>query len=353
MARALIVGMLFGVAPLFFGAAAATADEQAPPPAGVTSGAIAVQQATQSASPSAQQPAPAPDALYAIPTRLDRIGRIVVPVMVNGRGPFQFILDTGANATVVSPHLAAALGLDVQATQSVVMNGVTGATSVPTVEIADIQATGFQLQRQRLAVSDASGVGTDGVLGVDALREKAVLVDFNEDRVEVFDARERHPSDRLARIPAKLRLGNLLMVDVLVGTHKVKAVIDTGGQRTLGNPLLYDMLGYRHEIAAREAAADVIGATDARQPGERHVVYSIKIGEDMRVANLVVTFGDFYIFKLWDLRSQPALVIGMDMIGTLGEFGVDYFRREVQLRAGQERYRTRRTRKPRTSAEDR
>jgi predicted aspartyl protease len=326
MAHALFVGIVASLA-----LSAGAADAQTPP--GVTSGAVAVEQPK---APVPTQPPAAPDALFAIPTRLDRIGRIVVPIMVNGRGPFQFVLDTGANATVISPHLAATLGLQVDATHTVLMNGVTGAITVPTVQIDQIQTRGLEMSGQRLAVSDASGVGTDGVLGVDALKERSVLVNFNEDQVEVFNAREHRPSDSLARVAAKLRLGNLLIVDVMVGTHKVKAVIDTGGQRTLGNPLLYEVLGYRHEIAEREAAADVIGATDARQPGERHVVHSIKIGEEMRVANLVVTFGDFYIFKLWDLQSQPALVIGMDMIGTLGEFGVDYFRREVQFRVGQQ-----------------
>ena len=53
---------------------------------------------------------------------------------------------------------------------------------------------------------------------------------------------------------------------------------------------------------------------------------------DLRITNLTVTFGDFYIFKLWDLRATPAIVIGMDMIGTLDTFGVDYLRREVQIR---------------------
>jgi len=254
--------------------------------------------------------------------------------MVNGRGPFQFVLDTGANATVISAHLAATLALDIDPTQTVMMNGVTGSALVPTASVASITSEGVGLSEQRLAVSDASGVGTDGVLGVDALRHKAVLVDFNHDRVEVFDASSHRPSDELIRLPAKLRLGNLLVVDALVGTHKVKAVVDTGGQRTLGNPALYDMLGYRHEIPSREAAADVIGATNARQPGERHIVRWVKMG-DLRITNLTVTFGDFYIFKLWDLQSQPAIVIGMDMIGTLGIFGVDYLRREVQIRAEQ------------------
>src|SRR5262249_19642673 len=53
-----------------------------------------------------------PEALYAAPTRLDRIGRIVAPVMLNGRGPFRFVVDTGANRSVITTQLAAALGLE-------------------------------------------------------------------------------------------------------------------------------------------------------------------------------------------------------------------------------------------------
>ena len=287
-----------------------------PAAAGITNGAISLERNQPSAPTLAPAPEPA-DALYAIPTRLDRIGRIVIPVLVNGRGPFQFVLDTGANATVISPHLAAALGLQVDLTQTLVMSGVTGSASVPTAMVEDIQSRGLALAGQRLAVSEASAIGTDGILGVDALRHKAVLVDFNNDRVEVFDAAGHRPSDELTRIPAKLRFGNLLIVDAMIATHKVKAVIDTGGQRTLGNLALYAMLGYRHEIPSREAAADVIGATEARQPGERHIVRTVTLG-DLRVVNVTVTFGDFYIFKRWELDSQPVLVIGMDMIGTLG-----------------------------------
>jgi predicted aspartyl protease len=296
-----------------------------PPPPGVTNGAVSV--------PGLEQvpKAAAPDALYAIPTRLDRVGRIVVPIRVNGRGPFHFVLDTGANATVIAPHLAGTLGLDIDPAQTVVMSGVTGSASVPTVAGADIEANGLTFHGQRMAVSDASGVGTDGVLGVDALREKAVLVDFNGDQVRVLDARKHRPADRFVRIPAKLRLGNLIMVDALVASHKVKAVIDTGGQRTLGNTALFELLGYRHQIPARDAAQEVIGATNTPQQGERHVVHTVVLG-DLTVTNMTVTFGPFYIFKLWGLQSQPTIVIGMDMIGTLGEFGVDYWRHEVLVR---------------------
>jgi hypothetical protein len=52
-----------------------------------------------------------------------------------------------------------------------------------------------------------------------------------------------------------------------------------------------------------------------------------------------VTFADLHVFKVWGLEHEPALLIGMDLIGTLQRFVVDYERQEVHLqtREGQRR----------------
>jgi hypothetical protein len=278
--------------------------------------------------------APAP--LYAVPTSKDRVGRIVVPVMVNGHGPFHFVLDTGANTTVLAPHLAEAIGLTVDSDQMVTMSGVTGSLPVPTARVESVTAGAVALDRQRLAVADASVVGTDGILGVDGLQGKLILADFEHDRIEVLDARLWRPAPKLVRIHARTRFGKLLVIDALVGTIKVKAVIDTGGQRTLGNSALYAQLGLRPSMTVRDETSFVIGATDSRQQGERYVVRRITLAQDFYINNLAVIFGDFFIFKLWDFEHIPALVIGMDMIGTLNTFGVDYLRSEIQVRAGRQ-----------------
>ncbi len=47
-----------------------------------------------------------PEPLFATPTRLDRAGRIVAPVYINGLGPFRLVVDTGASHSTVSPELA-------------------------------------------------------------------------------------------------------------------------------------------------------------------------------------------------------------------------------------------------------
>ena len=57
----------------------------------------------------------------------------------------------------------------------------------------------------------------------------------------------------------------------------------------------------------------------------------IAIG-DARLREVAVTFADLHVFRLWDLMEEPALVVGMDVLGTVEQFVVDYGRREFQLR---------------------
>jgi predicted aspartyl protease len=290
-----------------------------------------------SASPTAGAPdegTARPD--YNAATRPDQIGRIVVPVMVNDRGPFSFVLDTGANRTVLTPKLAAALGLAVTADGTTTMNGVTGSAVVPTAEVARVAAGDIVLTAQQLPVADALARDIDGVLGVDALVGKRVTVDFRSGRIEIRNARRQRPLDHAKTLPAQSRFGGLLVIDAFVDHIRVKAVIDTGSEYTLGNDALLAALYRPARVRQSNAGIDVVGETLARQHGERQPVMAIKVG-DVLAMHFDIVFGKFYIFKLWDLDTRPALVIGMDLIGKLDALAIDYEQREVQLLARQER----------------
>ena len=52
----------------------------------------------------------------------------------------------------------------------------------------------------------------------------------------------------------------------------------------------------------------------------------------VQLRNLMVTFGDMHVFEIWGLTNEPALLIGMDLIGTLERFIVDYGRSEFHLK---------------------
>jgi predicted aspartyl protease len=276
-------------------------------------------------------PADAPSkADYAARTRPDHIGRIIVSVMVNGRGPFQFALDTGANRSVLAPHLVTALGLHTDDGEPIVLNGVTGAARVPTVLIDRMAAGDLTLERQRFPVADALTNGIDGILGVDGLQGKQVKVDFVRRQIEIKSARNERPMGGVMRIPAKLRFGRLMVTDAYVDNIRVKAVIDTGSEYTLGNDALRRVLFPFTKAPLQDRNLDVVGETLETQPGERRGVRLVKLG-DILANRVDVVFGDFYVFKLWELDKQPALVIGMDIMGSLESMVIDYARCEVQL----------------------
>ncbi len=273
-----------------------------------------------------ESPAPA---LFESEARADRIGRILVPVTVNRQGPYQFVLDTGANRTVLTPRLVAELGLETAPADHVTLSGVTGSASVPTVAIEQVKAGDVELNRQQLPVADSLSEDTHGTLGIDALRDTRVLVDFVNGRIQIRRAHREGLRDGLTRIPAQCRFKRLLMVKASVGRIPVRAVIDTGSQYTLANSALRAKLGLPAGMAASRMT-DVIGETLARQRGERRAVPVLRMG-GVQVVNPSFIFGDFHVFKLWRLEHEPAIVVGMDMLGTLDTLLIDYQRCELQV----------------------
>ena len=111
---------------------------------------------------------------------------------------------------------------------------------------------------------------------------------------------------------------------------KAIGLIDTGAQVTVGN------LALREALARRRGQRDqyddvVIGITEDIQTAALVRIPSITAGQ-MIVRNAPVRFTDLHIFDHWKLRSQPALLIGMDVLGTLDTLVIDYARSELQLR---------------------
>jgi predicted aspartyl protease len=250
--------------------------------------------------------------------------------MVNHQGPFPFALDTGANSTVLAPQLVMALGL-LTDNQAVTIQGATGSAAVPTAIVDRVAAGDVVLEGQRLPIADAMTTGIDGILGVDGLESKRIVVDFTKHRIDIRNARHGWPLSAATRIPAQLRFGRLIIVDANVDGVKVKAVIDTGSEYTLGNDALRAALELPTAANAPNPPIDVLGESGALQQGTRQRIQSIKVG-DIQAVNFNIVFGKFYVFRLWDLDAQPALVIGMDLIGKLDALVIDYMRREVQLR---------------------
>ena len=279
---------------------------------------------------SAEEPTPPP--LFDSRTRTDRIGRLLVPVTINGQGPFRFVLDTGANRSVLTPQLASHLALPVSTTKRLTMTGVTGSAVVPTVAVDHLKVGDVELRQVQLPVAAGLSEDVSGTLGVDALPDTRVLLDFTKGRIQIQKAHREVTPDGFQRIRGQCRFERLLIVRATVGRVSVRAVVDTGSQFTLGNLALRRKLGFPDKLDPTRTT-DVIGETLDRQKGERRPVPVVRVGT-LQSPTPSFIFGDFHVFKLWGLEDEPAIVMGMDMLGSLDTLIIDYQRCEVRVRPG-------------------
>ena len=266
---------------------------------------------------------------YVAPTLRDRIGRIWAPVYINGQGPFRLVLDSGATNSAIVHSVAERLGLPVVADKTLMLRGVTGNAQVPYVvadrmEVGDLELTDAKLP----VVPDVFG-GAEGVLGTQRLMDKRITVGFRKDLIRIEYARGKPRPEGFVTLKFDIVRGRLAVLDLLVGGVRTEAIIDTGAEITVGNNSLREALLLRN----REAQdTQIVGVTLDVAPGKSISIPPIWLGT-IQVRNLHITFGDMPIFEYWHLTRKPALLIGMDVIGSLDTFVIDYKRRELYLRA--------------------
>jgi predicted aspartyl protease len=265
---------------------------------------------------------------YVAPTLRDRIGRIWAPVLINGKGPYRLVLDTGANSSAIVPSVAKSLGVPLHS-RKVQLHGVTGSAIVPiimadSIEIGDLFVSGATLP----IVADVFG-GAEGVLGPKGLGDKRIHIDFGNDMIEISRSRNQSLPAGYTRVPIKFTEGQLLSFDIRIGTIRTKAILDTGAQLTLGNTALREALLRRKREGIDQ---NIVGVTLDVQSGQSFAVPTIALG-GIEVRNMRVVFGDMFIFEQWKMTEDPAILIGMDVIGSLDTLIIDYRQRELHLRA--------------------
>jgi predicted aspartyl protease len=271
----------------------------------------------------------APEPRYVAPTTRDRIGRIWAPVLINGQGPYRLVLDTGASRSAITARVAERLGVPITP-DAVQLRGVTGTSIVAAVKVDRLEFGDLLVEGTRLPiVADAFG-GAEGVLGGEGLGDKRIAIEFHKDRISIARSRRQPPRVGYSVVPFKLGRERGMRVEALVGRVKTVAVIDTGAQVTVGNLALRRALARNrgHEDQFEDA---IIGVTEDIQKATKVRIPGIVAGE-LIVRNAEIMFSDLHIFDHWKLSSEPALMIGMDVLGSLDTLVIDYRRNELQIK---------------------
>lgn len=108
---------------------------------------------------------------------------ILVPVHINGRGPYSFVLDTGATLTCVDQALATELSLPEERGQIGFGAGIGGAGRMRLVRTDSLRVGAARAEDLPVCALDLSsarqaGIEFDGLLGLNFLRPFRMGLDF-------------------------------------------------------------------------------------------------------------------------------------------------------------------------------
>lgn len=257
----------------------------------------------------------------------DAHDRMTVSIKVGGSGPYDFLVDTGSERTVISRALADRLGLVTG--ERTMMRSVLGSMVVSTVNIPSIVVSRRDLTVSNAPALDAAHIGADGMLGVDTLIAQRVMFDFKRKTMSISPSRapqERVDADTIV-VEARRVHGRLLFTNAMVNGRSVVVVIDTGSQITIGNAALRSrMLGRRTPRETVEIET-IAGEKAFAHLGQ---VRSLEIGGIM-LKDMKIAFTDAPVFRQLDLENRPALLLGMNAMRAFDRVSIDFATRQVRF----------------------
>ena len=167
-----------------------------------------------------------------------------VNVLVNGRGPYRVMVDTGCSISVVSPELAEAVGattpdLDEEDDPIIAENGLGNPTDIQRILLNSVELGGVRFERVMAAVSDSfqklsmiEGKRVDGMLGFPLFADLFLGLDFPNQRLILAKQWPTAAPAIRASLPV-IEHADVPFVQVQIQGRQVELMIDTGANQAL------------------------------------------------------------------------------------------------------------------------
>ena len=253
--------------------------------------------------------------------------RMTVEVHVNGRGPYQFLVDSGADTSVVGHRIARDLQLPLGT--PTVLHATTASAVVDRVLVDELRLGTSIIQNLELPALLEQDLGGQGLIGIDALVEQRLMMDFEKRVIKAEDASQpARVMDGEIVVTARRKRGQLILTQVTAGGLPVEAVVDTGSEISIGNLALRDKLirGNRGKFVTI-AATGVTGVTADLQLAK---VAELKLGS-VTLRNIPIAFADVPPFTVFGMSDAPALLLGTDLLETFRRVSLDFRARKVRF----------------------
>jgi hypothetical protein len=224
--------------------------------------------------------------------RLVQRSQIIVPVTINHSGPYDFLVDTGSQVTIVDPTLAAELDLRIEGTTGFVGVGFRTRPSFAHLDI--LEAGSHAVANPLVVVQNLGNLHTAdpqirGILGGNFLGHFDLLLDYAHNILCLDDAKLMRPQIKGKHIelvtPSHREGGVLLTEPLIISIHlsglpgkTLLQLLDSG----TNVPLLYD------------SGKDMAGGFSVSQPVRNHGpegaerVFAVLPPQDMQIGTLTV-----------------------------------------------------------------
>ncbi len=267
----------------------------------------------------------------------DRAQRLTVGVKINGRGPFRFVVDTGADRSVIAEDVATYLNLP--RGPQVLVEGVVRTVPADTVKVARLVVGPATLQDISVPVLPRSQLMADGYLGLDVIDGYRVTLDFKNSELQLSMPLHfpRHlmlfggwirPDEVM--VPVNGKSGHLRALDCFVDGIRAIAFVDTGAEISIVNSQLFDALVGNDPSYVRQNTVSLSGVTGGIVTGRVTTLKRIRLSA-LTFMNGAVAIVDLQIFDLWGLSDRPALLIGMNWLRQFSKVSIDFGRKELRF----------------------
>ena len=279
-------------------------------------------QSVVSATPEAQK----------IAAATDLNSHLTVQLSINGQGPFRFVVDTGADRTVISDEVAASLGL----IRGPIVNveGVVRTVPAPTVKLGEMTVGPVRKENLVVPVLPSGLLRADGYLGLDVIDGSRVTFDFRNRVLIVEPSRPAaiygYTRPNVVVVPVFGTAGRLRASNCRIDGVMTTTIVDSGAEVSVGNSKLLEALSESDPSYLKQGTIMLSGVTGGTIPGRITDINRIRI-DNLWLYKSKVVISDLQIFDLWGLSDKPALLIGMNFLRAFNRVTIDYGRKELRF----------------------
>jgi hypothetical protein len=236
-------------------------------------------------------------------------GHLLLPVTIDGDGPFPFILDTGASHTAIASDVAQRFGFLPQSQRYEDVQALTTRFEAERFALRGIAFGGLapiDLVSVIIPVEEGEPIPVAGLLGADAITANRYTLDLAAGRLILDPEPLSHADGGIDG--AGLLVGGAAMLRV---SRPVHVMLDSGSARTIANMPLERLAGNRHMVMRTMT----IGGIDGRDIEEASLttIRQFRMG-GLCFSALRVLNSDLDIFRHLGWEREPAMVIGMDLL---------------------------------------